>query len=396
MRNQIVITPVTLMTLSVLFSAMSLTMVEPFLAIFIHDNLNASLGEIGIIVALAAITAFATRIPIALSLKSGRVLQFYVMSYALLIFIPILYSFSSSIQMIVLIRVIHGILEAINWTCGISAVSLISSKERFRGSLLTYTIAISIGLMLGPGLASILISVLGIHATFVMAGIVMIPSLILSMIVYMKNRGLVEDVPRPSMHDVSGLLRTPLVWAAIVPYCMQALLYGVLISYGALLGKNVYGLADNNISALFFGYYALTTITRIGLIRIMNRVPFRLLLVFGMSAGCLGLIVMGTTHEPLVYMIAFVSLGIPHGLIYPTTAVIVARATRKRNRLSANAIHLSCWDGGQIIGPLIGAIIISYLSIGETIVTSAAIPFLSILLLIMVTRKGLLNFSRKS
>ncbi len=103
------------------------------------------------------------------------------------------------------------------------------------------------------------------------------------------------------------------------------------------------------------------------------------MLVSGLVGATLITFIMTLSGSPMVFALAFVFLGISYGVIYPTSAMMIADSVSSEELLMANSIFLSAFDLGATLGPVLVSVvaegygIVSALSISSIPATLAAI-----------------------
>ena len=161
-------------------------------------------------------------------------------------------------------------------------------------------------------------------------------------------------VPRKNLVAVfsNGLFRR-----AFLAFLAWSFLFGVILAYAPLYAHKSFGFPDEQITALFFGYFAFTSGVRLFMNKLTRRFSKEKLLVSSLLGGTVMTLLMALGGSPATFAVAFVLLGVAQGIVYPTSAMIVAGAFGLEELLSANSIYLSASDLGQTLGPVFASVL---------------------------------------
>jgi MFS family permease len=367
-------------------------MINPLIAIFTYSDLKASLGEVGIVVSAFFVASIISKIPTAFILRGDRILQallFGILSNTVALFG---YALIPNIQVMYLVRILHGISLAVSIITMLTvSASLTASESEMVVAVERYSAATAVGLMFGPAIGTVLVSLVGLRITFLAAALLSIPSSILGYLFFRMTSGIWvgATITKFSLHDLFYMLRSRLLILSYLVYLIFAYVYGVVVSYEPIEAKITYAMSDSEITGLFFGYFGLTLVTRVLLGRLLPRYSFSKLIAAGLIIPALGLILTGIGLYRLAFALGFVIIGVGHGLIFPLTAILVAKSVPLTHRIIANSVYLTAFDLGNVFAPLISSGTSVVLGVGLSLSMTALAPLLGLTLVPLLRREVL-------
>ena len=107
----------------------SVYMVNPIIAIYVKQFLNASLSEVGIVVSATFAASFLVKLPLGLILAGKRLYHITIISVLIMTMMPIAYAYATSVSSIIVLRVIHGFGLGLIWSLLWTEVSNVESGE---------------------------------------------------------------------------------------------------------------------------------------------------------------------------------------------------------------------------------------------------------------------------
>ncbi|MEM2293369.1 MAG: MFS transporter, partial [Nitrososphaerota archaeon] len=218
-----------------------------------------------------------------------------------------------------------------------------------------------------------------------------IPAIIAASILFRESRGMciLPDSRRPSTNDLKMLFYNDGLKLSTLIYLCYTIAYGVVLAYAPVVGKLDLEMREENITLLFFGYFAITLICRALLPKILRGISITRLLLISLSAAAAGLFTMGISASLVLFVLGFELTALGHGFIFPLTAMIVAKTITPELRMLGNSIYLSSWDAGLMIGPLFSSALTVSLPLRATIAVMSSTPVIGLALASRVKRLGL-------
>lgn len=333
---------------------------NPIVAVYARDTLNASITEIGLIVSAFFFVSIISKPFIGLRSQGMKTLYFFWLALALMAFPAMGMSMTGSPTIFGILRIFQGIGNSMFWAPGMTLIALMSSKENLEKDLSNYSFIISIGMSLGPALGSISVAILGARNSFLLSSTIMLTGFILG-IFLIKNRELFREklnstnLSENSLKDLPSVISNNAFKTAFLSYISLSFVYGILVAYGTLYFKDAFNVQDEMVAVLFFGYNLVIMFARFGLRKLINMTSKRNIFLFSLINYIFMLLIMGASNSYLIFIGAFCLLGLSHGLIYPTGILTIAGAVQSINLAFANSIYLTGWDIGNSIGPLVSA-----------------------------------------
>ena len=150
------------------------------------------------------------------------------------------------------------------------------------------------------------------------------------------------------------------------------------MGYVPVRAQQDFQIIEAQITLLFFGYFLVLVSSRFFVGRLVGRFGEERVLTTGLLAGGVFTLLVSVTVNPIHFSIAFVLLGVSHGIIFPTSAMIIAKNVLPKNLVLANSLYLVSFDSGAMIGPLIASGVASLWGIRSALVVSAIPLFLNI------------------
>ncbi len=175
-------------------------------------------------------------------------------------------------------------------------------------------------------------------------------------------------------------------WAALVqrnmiPLWFASVLFAIGLEALFTFTRTFVDVRDVGTAGLFFAVYGVSAAaTRIAGGPFYDRIPHRPLLVGSISAYGLGLTLMGSAQDVVLFVLAAMITGIAHGAAFPVLSSEVVNRARIAERGSAVAVFTSIFDIAVLAGvPVVGFMIdgLDYLAafslVGVTLVGGALV-----------------------
>ena len=351
------LSPLILISAMSLIAAVSNMILNPIISVYARDYINATVAEIGLIVASFFIVSIFSKQIVGLYCQGERPLYALLIGLALMAFPTIGMALIKSPIVFGVLRAFQGIGNSMFWAPAMTFVALTSAKERHDREIGKYSFIISVGMSLGPALGSISVSTLGMRNSFFLASAIALVGFLLG-IVLVRHRELFRgygDGEGFSLRELPRIFSGYSFRTAFTAYISSSFIYGILVAYGTLYFKDAFNVLNEEVAFLFFGYNLAVMFSRFSLIKLVQITSKRNILLFGLANYVAMLLTMGLSDSFLLFVGAFCLLGVSHGLIYPAGILTIAEATERRDLAFANSIYLTGWDVGNALGPLVSA-----------------------------------------
>ena len=371
--------------------SVSIFMIWPVLSIYAYQDVGVTKPEVGIITAAAFVTALFLRVPFSLGLKTEHFTLALIGGLIANTVALAGYGLSHDIFSLLGFRVLHGIAVALDYTLMLTLSSMIVTDEaEMTSSIESYTTALALGLVTGPAIGTLLVSSISLRSLMFVASVLGIAAIA-------AGTGFLREVhgiwggfqsSRVKLRDLLMVLRKGGVTAAAATYLTFSTAYGALTAYAPLKGKLELGLTDQYVSMLFFMYFFIVFAVRLFLGRLRKRIGILVLLYGALASAGAGMLLIGLAPAVPLFTLGFALVGLSHGLVFPLTASVAAHTTPPYARVTGNAIFLTSFDLGNVIGPSIASLIVSVAPISLTLAAISIIPFLGILTVSFIKRMG--------
>jgi MFS family permease len=321
---------------------------------FLKD-LGADEVQIGFIVGSAAIAAIAVRPPIGAAMDIRGRKPVIIGGNILNIASVLLYLTVTQLgPWVYVVRVLHGISEAILFTALFTYGADIVPKSRLTEGLALFGTSGLLPIALGGLLGDFVLSVGSFDALFLTALGFSVASLAVSL-------PLEEpELDREPGEHRAGFLSSvrqrdlrPLWW-------MTGVFALVLTGYFTFLKTFVDETGFGSVGLFFSAYIAMAIGVRLAFAWLPDRVGPKRVLFPSMACLVLGFVVLAGAGGSAEVVLAGLLCGIGHGFGFPILYGFVVRRARVSDRGTAVSIFTSLFDVGTLIGgPILGAIIVT-------------------------------------
>ncbi len=337
----------------------------PVLALF-AESLGASPERIGLIVSVSTLTGVFLKLPSgALSDIYGRrmLLHVGVVAFGLP---PFIYPFVSDLNVLTVLRFIHGLATAIFAPSALATVAELY-KERRGAALGTYTACTQSGALLGPFIGGWLVYAAGFPAAFVTAGIFGCIALIIFFSLHLnpptpvvKEKGL-APVLAEMMKGFAAVARNRKVLITSSTDAAKMIANGALMAFLPLYGVSV-GLNPGEVGLLFSVQAITSFLSKPIMGRVSDRVGRQPLIVIGLII-CAGtfLLIAHTASFPLLLFLA-AGFGFGEAVVSSSSSALVADSSEFKRLGAGMGMQGTIMDIGHASGPLLAGVLIARLN----------------------------------
>ena len=232
----------------------------------------------------------------------------------------------------------------------ITSAGMIEDKKAREKILGIYTLALSVSLIAGPAFESYILKfepLRYIFLFFVPFGIV--ASVLSPFLRFPDSR---SEVKKKKIKVFSE----PGFRVAVYAILAYNVIFALLITFGGIYAKSVLKLSLSDVALLFTGFFIVSFSSRLF---ISWRAPENLwhYLATAIIITLTGIIFLFFGVNDIIYIIAYLLLGIPHGVTYPLSIVSISRTFDMSYRNMANSYFFSIMMAIGIITPTAGGII---------------------------------------
>ncbi|MCL5882281.1 MAG: MFS transporter [Candidatus Thermoplasmatota archaeon] len=318
-------------------------MVQTTIPLLARYDLSYSQFLVGVLVAaLSASALVASLLNSAIQVRLRKKLfVIAAVAYPVTIF---LFSFSSSVSVFVFV-IASGISYGFIFPNIMTSAGLFQDRSVRERILAIYTLALAVSLIAGPSLESLIVA----HYSLKTAFLFFVPLGIV-------GAALSPFVRFPEERKVK---RRSSVWGhpgfrvGIYTFLVYSMSTALILSFGGIFAKQVYGASYSLVTLLFAVFFTASFATRVlfSVLKIGNIFPYVMLM---MSISILGLVMIFLSNNIFIYAIAYVILGIPHGLGMPIAMFSIGRSFTMEERNVANSYFTSTMMLMMVVMPVLG------------------------------------------
>lgn len=217
----------------------------------------------------------------------------------------------------------------------ITSASLLPDRRARERLLNIYTLSLSISLILGPAIESVILRYVSLKQSFMYFEAFPLLALAISFLVRFPRED--EGGDAVSMFRV---LSNPGFIAAVINIATYNIVFSYLMTFGGIYARDAFSMSYSQVELLLSSFFITSFLGRLYLsIKPAERLwPY---MAASVAMSVTGLALAYITQNPIIYVVALLILGIPHGLTYPLSVVSISRAFRPEERNAANSIFFS-------------------------------------------------------
>jgi DHA1 family multidrug resistance protein-like MFS transporter len=350
------------------FCFISYNMVRmPVLSLF-AESLGASPEQIGLIVSVSTLTGVFLKLPSgALSDIYGRrmLLRVGVIAFGVP---PFFYPFISDLDVLTLIRLLHGLATAIFAPSALATVAELY-RERRGAALGTYTACTQSGALLGPFIGGYLVFASGFSSSFVTAGvfgclaIVMFYSLRLPSPPTRTHEKGLASVWAEMWKGFSVVARNRKVLITSSTDAAKMIANGALMAFLPLYGVSV-GLNAAEVGLLFTVQSLTSFISKPIMGRVSDRVGRQPLIFLGLLACAATFVCIPHVTGLAVLLVLSSGFGFGEAVVTSSSSAFVADSSEFKTLGAGMGMQGTIGDIGHASGPLLAGVLIAQMSYG--------------------------------
>lgn len=325
----------------------------------------------GVLFAAYAVTAIAATPPAGRLVDRVGPRQPLLIGLCGLAAATVLFAVGGQYWMLLLARLLQGAAAGMGWTAGLALIAAVTSPATRGRSMGLAMSMVSLGVLIGPPLAGLLVEHFGVHAPFVFgAGLAVLDGLARVVLV----RGLAPGSGEPG--GPRAVLQVRGVWPVLGGVLLGA---GVLSAIEPVLPLHLtlgFGIDALTLGLLFAALVVAGAVLSPVVGGLVGRVDARVLAgaaVLGCSAGLLLLAVAGQVWQVWAGMVLLGAAA--GGLIAPVTTLIATLGMQARPPAlgAAYALYNLAYAGGMMLGPLLAGAGTGQLGFAPTLIGLAVL-----------------------
>jgi len=364
-----VIVIVVVMTFSIRSSNNVLQTTLPLLSKY---NFFYSEFDVGILIALMSLCSVITMI-INGKMRGKSRRYMFIASNVIYTFAFFLFAFSGSLS-ILLYTVLSGTAYGFVFPNIMTSAGLFSDKKIREKVLGIYSLTLSVSLIGGPALESLILTYFSLRTVFILFA----PLVVLGAAVSPFLKFPIETMTRQRV----TLWDKPGFRLAIYTFLVYSMPTAFLLAFGGIFARSDFGASYASITLLFALFFAASFATRLlfSVLTIGKLWPY---VVTMMAFSITGLGLMFVSPNLLVFSVALVLLGIPHGLGMPIALFAIGRSFEVSQRNKANSSFTSVMMLMNVAMPLVGGGLLNFA--GFRFIMLYIIPVVVVMLYLTLT-----------
>lgn len=266
-------------------------------------------------------------------------------------------------------RVLQGISIALFAPSSLAITSDLVAPKQLGSVMATRNLLVGIGVMIGSGIAGLLVEGLGFGGLFwtvVAVQLAFVPLLLLTP----------ETLETPSHRSwwggyVAALRILPILAASMSNLGLAAAVAVIQAYYPLILSEAGYSAF---LIGLFFGFYGLVSVVfRLPAGWLIERFSAERVALWGFLLATGGSLLLWLGPLPPLAFVAGALLGGGSGFYLPANLVAVSRAAPKALRGSAFSLYTVTWDIGGLVGPVAAGIAVGSLGLSGILPLAACL-----------------------
>ncbi len=327
-------------------------MVQTTIPLFGQDYLQMGSAEVGIASGVFMLAGVLSPLLIVSRMRVDKMTLALVMFSALFAATVPLYYFAASLVSFYVLIVLTAVASST-----VMLLMLTSSQTLRPGSehrtIGIYTVALSSSLVFGPFLEGI---VAGNYDSLRPVFLAFFPFVLSSVILLAVRHH--KDAPAqpaerdgltggssvsalPSLRAARGLFRSKSFMLPTLSQMSYSIVFASILSFGGILAVQRISAGYSEVFYLFGTFFGTSWVTRVTLTAGRNPTKKTNLLQFSMLLSIAGMVLVRFSDVPATMFLSFAILGIPHGLQYPVSAMMIAEGIQRERLPVANALFSS-------------------------------------------------------
>jgi MFS family permease len=321
-------------------------------------------------VAMVAVTPLAGRVVDRFGPRTPLLVGMVGLAVAVLLFTA-----GGPFWLLVVARLAQGVAGGMAWVAGMALIAAVTPLER-RGQAFGIAMsAVSLGLLIGPPVAGLLVESYGTAAPFVVAAGLAVVDAVLRVVLVRSSPPVQDDVAGPT-----ALLRVPGTLSVVVAVVVGA---GLLAAPEPVLPLELtreFGLGAVGVGVVFAVAVLTSVVGNLVVGRWSATASPRLLVGLGAVLGAVALVLVGAGATVWTVAAGMALVGLAVALILvPTTLVIGQQGARARPPTlgGAYALFNLAYAGGIAAGPVLAGVAVEGLGFGAAMVVVAAVALVA-------------------
>jgi len=358
---------------SVFVASLGLAMYTYFIPVF-AQTFGATYFDLGLIGTVGALATAIT--PSLAGHMADKTNRMHVFSLSLIVNVcaTFVLIFCHSVLDIVILRLIGGLGLGIFWPMGETLASDLAPADRRVREMGRYSIAMAMGLLIGPSIGGFVVQILGYQNLFIISSAVISVSFLQSVL------WVLPAYPKQSSFRSQSSNRNLRIIKDILPMYMMLICYGVV---WGLISSIYPGYANSiGISVTLIGFlFSAFGITRIfGLATAHRYLKFgakRVLVVVSLMIFSGILIIAGFTNF-VTFLFGIMLIGGGVGVVFPIMSSLISHQFPDERRGAAMGSYETAVNTGETVGPYVTGVLVTLVNITSSLMLMSIFAVLMI------------------
>lgn len=358
---------------SVFVASLGLAMYTYFIPVF-AQSFGATYFDLGLIGTVGALaTAVTPSLAGHMADKSNRM---YVFSLSLIVNVcaTFILIFCRSVLDIAVLRLVGGVGLGIFWPMGEALASDLAPVDRRVQEMGRYSIAMALGVLIGPSIGGFIIQILGYQNLFIISSAVIGVSLLQSVLwvlpVYPKQNSRHSQNSEGNMRIIRG----------IFPMYMMLICYGVV---WGLISSIYPGYANSiGISATLIGFL----FSAFGITRIFSLATAHRYLKFGAKRVLVavslmifsGILIVARFPNYVTFLFGMMLIGGGVGVVFPIAVSLISHQFSDEKRGAAMGSYETAVNTGETVGPYVAGVLATMVSVTSSLMLMSVFAVLMV------------------
>jgi MFS family permease len=320
------------------------------------DHFGTDSGVAGLVTGMFIVGALISR------LVAGRMLgllsyrRTLMIGLAVALAASLLYSLAPTVELFILIRVVHGFGFGIIVSAASTIVADIVPSDRIGRGMGYFQLSATLATAIGPFIAIFLSEIGNYVLIFIICSALLALTLVLVPFLRLRTITLNEE----ERNSLKGLRLSSIIEVPVLPVSALALLmylsYAAIVAFLALFTREI-GMPGT--ASWFFAIFAIVIlVTRPFVSRLFDRRGLMPIIFPALAILALGFALLSQMNALAMLVIAAVVIGLGQGAIQGTTLSTVAKITPSHRKGIATTTYYLMTDVGYSLGPILSGFLI--------------------------------------
>ncbi|HHT46791.1 MAG TPA: MFS transporter [Firmicutes bacterium] len=361
------------------FVALNFYLLMTTLAVYVIEQFNASQSEAGLAAGIFIIASLFARLLTGKYIEIIGRRKLLYSSLVLFLLSTLLYFPVNSLNILLAVRIIHGIAFGITTTTAATAVMDMIPDERKGEGTSYFSLSPTAATAFGPFIGLFILQRAGFEALFTACALFSAISLIIIIFSKIPEANVTKEhlqalKARFGIHDFFEKKAFPISIMMVI----MGIAYSGIVSF---VNSYAIEIQQQNAAAYFFIVYAIFLfISRPFTGRLLdlkgdNVVIYPAILLFSLS-----LLLLSQAHSAFVLLLAGALAALGFGTIMSCSQAIAIKESPKHRVGLATSTFFICMDGGMGVGPFLTGLLVPFLEYRGMYLTLAVAVLLSIIL----------------